>query len=113
MIECDGKKPVQWRARQVLVSLILCAGIGSVAQGADYYNGRDIYQKHCLTCHGAGGRSQDAGIPDFSRGDALFASDTDLFDLIRKGSAAMPAYRSILEDEEIRDVIAFLRSLQR
>ena len=53
------------------------------------------------------------GIPDFSSGDGLFLPDPDLLNQIRDGKDMMPAYRGIIEDEEILDVIAYLRSLQQ
>jgi len=79
---------------------------------ADYFNGRQVYEMHCETCHGVDGRSMVPGTPDFSTGDALFRADSDLFTQIREGKGVMPAYRGILQDNEIRDVIAYVRSLQ-
>ena len=43
--------------------------------------------------------------------DRLFQMDQDLLRSIREGRELMPAFRGMLSDEEIRDVIAFLRTL--
>lgn len=80
---------------------------------ADVFAGREIYVTHCETCHGKDGRPVDPGTPDFARGERLFAGDGELFRRVRSGTGAMPAYRGLLSDDEIRDVIAYLRSLQR
>jgi mono/diheme cytochrome c family protein len=79
---------------------------------ADYFNGRQVYEMHCQACHGVDGRSMVPGTPDFTNGDALFRPDTELFQQIREGKGVMPAFRGMLSDSEIRDVIAYVRSLQ-
>jgi len=110
-----GRRDRRSRAFGVLAALIIAAAVfaGRTVSGADYFNGRDVYDMHCQGCHGADGVSLDPGSPDFSRGDAMFRSDAELFQQIRGGGSAMPAFRGILEDDEIRDVIAYVRSLQR
>ena len=96
-----------------LILAVAIVGLPSPAFAADIYSGRSVYALHCEGCHGADGRSLDPGTPDFSRGDALFAPDAALVRLIRDGRMAMPAYRGLLSDAEIRDVVAYLRTLQR
>jgi len=51
------------------------------------------------------------GVPDFSQGDTLLQSDLELLNSIQDGKNMMPAYRGILSNMEILDVIAYLRTL--
>lgn len=92
-----------------IVVLSVCA----IAQAADVFNGREVYELHCQTCHGMDGMPIEPGVPDFSRGDSLFAPDSDLVQRLRDGNGHLPSYRGLLSDEELRDVIAYLRTLQR
>lgn len=78
---------------------------------ADRGNGRVIYEMHCVGCHGEGGRPIDPTVPSFANGDALFMMDSDLLERIRQGNQTMPAFRGLLSDQEIRDVISYLRTL--
>lgn len=78
---------------------------------ADRQNGRVIYEMHCVGCHGEGGNSIDPTVPSFVNGDGLFMMDSELLDRIRKGNQTMPAFRGLLSDQEIRDVISYLRTL--
>ena len=82
-------------------------------QAADIYNGQQVYELHCQSCHGADGRSMELGVPDFSRGESLFRPDTDLVRELREGGGMHPAYRGLLSDDEMRDVLAYIRTLQR
>jgi len=98
---------------RVLTLSFVLAGITPSAIAADVFSGREVYVMHCEACHGADGRSTDPGSPDFSNGDAMVQPDTYLYSKIRNGTATMPAYRGILNDAEVRNVIAYLRSLQK
>lgn len=86
-------------------------------------NGEEIYRIHCLMCHGETGEGNGPAAMSLrpAPGD-LAANHTDLSDAylfwrISKGgamepfSSAMPAWESILNTEEIWQVIAYIRTL--
>lgn len=98
--------------RAIVIAMVF-ATFAPHAFAADVFQGRETYALHCEGCHGADGRSIEPGVPDFSMGDALFQPDADLFAKIRKGTDTMPAFRGVLNDSEVRDVIAYLRSLRK
>lgn len=103
------------QVRPLAIAILVMVSFGAAARSlaADVFAGRGVYEQHCQTCHGEAGRPMDAGTPDFSRGERLFVSDTKLLGKVRSGSGSMPAYRGLLTDDEIRDVVAYLRTLQR
>ena len=82
-----------------------------MAHAGDLQNGRETYDLHCSICHGIDGMPVDMTIPSFANGDRLFQMDQDLMRSIREGKELMPAFRGLLSDEEIRDVITYLRTL--
>jgi cytochrome c oxidase cbb3-type subunit 3 len=79
--------------------------------------GARIFQRTCSGCHGADGRgSWRAGLatrprdltkPDFQ----AQMSNEQLRHSIRVGKGQMPAFGGLMGDEEISDVIAFVRTL--
>jgi mono/diheme cytochrome c family protein len=108
----------------LLLGRWLSPGAGTPA-GAPAQDGRAIFEAHCAVCHGPTGKGDGAGarvirqkMADFSDAAAMRAlSDRFLFDIIKKGSSqfgrsnAMPAWGMKLTDEEIRAVVAHIRSL--
>lgn len=88
-------------------------------------DGRGIFEAHCAVCHGRAGRGDGPGagvirqkMLDFSDAAAMRGvNDRFLFDIIKKGgsqfgrSNAMPAWGMKLSEEEIRAVVAYIRSL--
>lgn len=82
-----------------------------VAHAGDISKGKQHYDTNCSVCHGQTGRSVMVGAPNFDRGESLLRSDRSLLGQIREGKNACPAYRGILADQDIFDVIAYLRTL--
>jgi len=82
--------------------------------------GRDLYMKHCRSCHGKEGygdgkkaKEMDGDLGDFSDEDFQAQSDGSLFYKTSKGRDDMPNFDKKLADEEDRWlVVNFLRTLK-
>lgn len=90
--------------------LLLAAGAG---HAADIFNGGRLYAQHCAGCHGANGIAVLAGAPSFARQERLMQPDPVLMNSIKRGKGPMPGFLPILTDQEILDVVAYLRTLRR
>jgi len=87
--------------------------------------GRSLFETHCAVCHGETGKGDGPGagvvrqpITNFSDPAAMRAvDDRFLFEIIKKGgsqfgrSNAMPSWGMKLSDDEIRTIVAYIRSL--
>ena len=104
---------MKWRVTILKVALAVLPMMlmYSTAQAGDTNRGRQLYGKNCAVCHGDNGRSVMPGAPNFNRGETLLRPDSALLLQIRNGKNACPAYRGMLSDRDILDVIAFLRTL--
>lgn len=49
----------------------------------------------------------------FKEPDLVKASDADLIAVIKKGKGNMPAYADSLKEGQIKDVVAYIRTLQK
>lgn len=96
--------------RAALLSALAAA---ITAYAADPGKGAQVYATHCISCHGRDGVSVMPGAPSFARSEGLMQPDAALLTSIKAGKNAMPAYVGILNDQEIFDVIAYLRTLRR
>lgn len=92
--------------------------------------GAGLYERHCASCHGANLEGQPnwrtrlangrlPAPPHDASGHTWHHADRVLFDLVKHGVAAyagagyesdMPAYAGKLTDDEIRAVLAFIKS---
>lgn len=78
----------------------------------------DNYKSKCQMCHGADGSGNTpAGkamkVPPFSDPDLIKASDADLIAATKNGKGKMPAYSGKLTDPQIKELVAFIRTLQK
>ena len=86
--------------------------------GGDAALGKAVYEGTCIFCHGATGKGEIAGTPDFTKADGpLKQDDAVLISHITEGfespGAAMPmparGGNEELTDEDIKNVLAYLR----
>ena len=97
---------------------ILCLAASIVTPAFAQTGGADIYKTKCAMCHGADGLSNTpAGkaMKAMALNDPslIKASDADLFGFIKDGKEKMPAYKDRLTDDQIKDVVLFIRTLQK
>jgi mono/diheme cytochrome c family protein len=110
-------------ARLVLSAGLLIAACSSAQ--ADSERGKRIYRENCAPCHGESGKGDGAGArslpvrPADHTDGKMMSSRTDAFlrDVIAKGGSAtglssfMPAWQGILKENEIQDLIDYIRNL--
>ena len=99
------------KLRSLYVLLMLIVIHSPIASAADVFNGRSIYRTYCENCHGINGQGKMAGVPNFTRGQTLMHSDLSIFDSIRSGKSTMPGFLGVLSEQEILDVIAYIRTM--
>ncbi len=78
----------------------------------------DLYKAKCSMCHGANGSGDTAmgkrlGIRDL-RSDAVQGqTDAQLQEIIRSGKGKMPAQKARLKEEEIQQLVGYIRELAK
>jgi mono/diheme cytochrome c family protein len=82
--------------------------------------GLALYTKNCASCHGRAGlgdgvkaRSLKDFPGDFSKVDFQKQSDGDLFYKTKTGREEMPMYESKLSDEDIWNIVNYMRTLKK
>lgn len=112
------------------ICLSFLAGLALVspdAFAADAAAGKMKYQQFCAACHGQGGKGDGPGAASLNpkprdHTDAKYMknqTDEQLFKITKLGGAAigksptMPPWGGALSDQDIKNVIAFIRSLAK
>ena len=108
-----------------LIVVSMTPGLAIAQTKGDPKTGKSKYDANCVGCHGATGKGDGAAAAalnpkpqDHTNGKVMNAlSDKYLFDIIKEGGAAMkkaafmPASNKKLSDQEISDIVAYIRSL--
>jgi mono/diheme cytochrome c family protein len=80
--------------------------------------GADTYKAKCAMCHGADGlaatpMAKSMKILSFKDPAMVKASDARFVLTTRSGEGKMPAFSGKLTDAQIKDVVGFIRTLQK
>ena len=90
--------------------------LSAPAQGQT--GGEALYKTKCAGCHGADGKGQTSmgkanNIRDLGSADVQKQSDDDLSGTIGNGKGKMPAYGKSLKPDQIKDLVAYIRSIKK
>lgn len=102
----------------IVLALVL-AGLASAAQPArrqsDADRGRDLYQRHCLACHGAGARGDGPASAALvvKPGDlqGKVNVDPETIAVVTRGRGAMPAFDQTFNTEDAKRVLNHMKGL--
>jgi cytochrome c6 len=106
---------MNFRIRTAAVCLLAASIAAPVfAQSA----GADTYKAKCAMCHGPDGTAATPmgkmmNIPSFRSPDQVKATDAALIAITKNGKGKMPVYSGKLTDDQIKEVVSFIRSLQK
>jgi mono/diheme cytochrome c family protein len=97
----------------VVVCLIELASLPAKAQDASA-----LYKTKCVACHGADGKGETAisktnKIRDLGSPEVQKESDADLTAVVTAGKGKMPAYGKSLKPEQVKDLVAYIRTLAK
>lgn len=78
--------------------------------------GEKVYKAKCVSCHGADGAGatpvgKATKAPNLCSEEAKKAKDAEWQEIAVKGKNKMPSFAKKLTEAEIKDVIAYMRSL--
>jgi mono/diheme cytochrome c family protein len=102
-----------------VIAAIVLAGITLLSVPAQAQNGGEaLYKAKCVACHGADGKGETAvgkanKVRDLGSADVQGQSDDAIAGIIGNGKGKMPAYGKSLKADQIKDLVAYIRSLKK
>lgn len=109
----------------VLASVFMVAGNAAAADGESAKRAVRNYDTYCVQCHGInrngrGINSRDMSVQPRDHSDAKGMGgipDEEIFRVIKEGGLAvnksvlMPAWGNVMSDDEIKELVAYLRQV--
>jgi cytochrome c6 len=97
-----------------LVAMLCLAG--SIVRAQDVANGEKVYKAKCASCHGPDGKGETAAgkatkARDLCSADVKKETDAAWTEVVVKGKNKMPPYDKKITDADVKDVVAYMRSL--
>jgi mono/diheme cytochrome c family protein len=99
----------------VVLTIVFITGLIIPLQ-AEESAGASLYRSNCAICHGPDASGNTAlgkkfKVRDLKSPEVQKATDAEWFELISKGKKPMPAFSDRLKEDQIHQVIGYLREL--
>src|SRR5271169_1559274 len=95
------------------LTVVLPLSLSARAQNAS----ETLYKAKCAACHSADGSGsamgKKLGAHDFQTAEVQKMSDAELTDIIATGKNKMPVYGKSLKPEDIKGLVAYIRTLKK
>lgn len=103
--------------KRVFVGIILIVGLVFLTGSAGAEDSAALYKTKCLSCHAADGTGtpigKKMGARDFRDPEVAKQTDQQLHDAINKGKNKMPKYEGKLTADQIKQLVAYVRELEK
>src|ERR1700691_3501176 len=100
-------------ATVTVITLGVVLSLPAQAQNAS----QTLYKSKCAGCHGADGTGsatgKTMGAHDFTTAEVQGMSDAELSTIITNGKNKMPAYGKSLKADDIKGLVAYIRTLKK
>lgn len=101
-------------AKSILVGFATVFLLSAVVRA----DGAGDFKAKCAMCHGPDGTGNTATgkalqVRDLSSSDVQAQTDAQLNDIVTNGKGKMPAYKGKLTNAQMKDLVAFIRSLAK
>ena len=96
-------------ARGLGLLLLTLLSVGA----ADATTSRELFETNCAVCHGIDGAPVLPNAPRFSEGERMEKTDAQLLTSLSDGLNVMPPWKGVLSEQEMREILAYVRSLAR
>ena len=112
---------LKWISGGILMLSVFFTGTSLVTAAGDIEKGKDLYRESCRHCHGFAGKGDGEMAEYLDPHPANLASqstqaktDQELKEVILKGRSgtAMVGLEGALEEAQLNDLLAFIRSLR-
>jgi mono/diheme cytochrome c family protein len=111
----EEKQPMNRRIRTWGLTLLAASlAVPVLAQSS----GKQIFKERCAMCHGQDGLASTPmakmmHIPSFKSAALVKAPTSQLISTTENGKGNMPSYKGKLTTAQIKDVVAYIRTLQK
>jgi cytochrome c6 len=110
----------RWMCSRVPMIVLICFAVVSLLtpEARSQSGGEALYKTKCAACHGPAGDGSTAigktnKLRDFSSADVQKQTDDELTGIITNGRGKMPAYGKSLKQDQIKDLVAYLRTFKK
>ena len=108
-------KALHWQSFLFILYIASCAPQPTKVVTAEFQLGQKHFHKICSNCHGSDAMGKQTKAPKLIDADYIQEtfSDVEIVQAVIDGTDKMPSQRNKVSDEEIKEIIKYLRYSQK
>jgi len=108
-------KATRWQNLIVLLFIASCAPQPTKEVPVEFQSGQKYFHQVCSNCHGSDALGKQTKAPKLIDTDFIQEnfSDDEITQIVMEGTDKMPSQRNKVSDEEISEIIKYLRYSQK
>ena len=100
-----------------LLAVVLMIAVACMMSTPAFGQAADLYKTKCASCHGADGKAdtpigKKMAVKSFTDPDVAKNTDQSWFEITKKGKGKMPGYDGKLTDDQINELVKYIRTLK-
>ena len=95
-----------------IIPAVLLLAAACSASAVDLARGQRLYNLHCAACHGITGIPVMPEAPNLAMRESMNQPDVVLMQSLKMGKKNMPPFFGRLKDQELLDVIQYVRTMR-
>jgi cytochrome c6 len=97
---------------KALAAALIVLGAIPTASAVDLARGQRLYNLHCASCHGITGVPMMPDTPNLAMREGLNQPDVVIMQSLKMGKKNKPPFIGRLNDQELFDVIQYVRTMR-
>lgn len=98
---------------KVIITVVAFSLVVAMAGTAMAQDGAALYKTKCQMCHGPDGKGSAVGLKMGAKPfSETKASEKEFIEITENGKNKMPAFKGKLTDEQIKQVVEYVRTLK-
>lgn len=98
-----------YRAVVLLLSLFFIAAAVTGKTTLQTDDGKTLYERHCVTCHGGDGTKGFFGAKNLQKSQM---TDTAIVERIQRGKRFMPSFKKKMTVAEMQQIISYIKTFR-
>ncbi|MGY3572355.1 cytochrome c [Vibrio sp. SCSIO 43135] len=103
------------------ITMVLALVMSGQVLSADLANGEQQFTSLCVSCHGEKGHGDGVAGKALSEAPSniydgltsFWESEAELMDTVLNGNEGMPAWKSVLSENDVKDIFAYIRQINQ
>jgi len=101
-----------------MLAFLISGTAYAASSGTEHAESQALFKQNCAMCHGPDGKgdtpiAKKLNVPDLLSPAVQKKTNAELTQVVENGKQKMPAFKSKLKPEQVKDLVTYIRGLAK